>query len=314
MAPGAEVRSAHQESQLLAVTEYAPGDGLGLKALGLAEHAGHFEEVVDCAHDAEIRLFDRMCQRSNNRVRRQSISATFLTMLPEIVARIHERLAAVGLTASAASLAAGLSDSAIRNLERRAQKGSEGSANVTTLSALAPVLKTTVEYLLRGSNNSTVMPMVSGVRWVPLVGEVRAGAFLEAFEQEEPFERLPYTDPQYDRAELFALRVVGNSMDLEYPDGTIVICARAVQAGICEGDHVVLRRRDITGKVETTLKEIILNNGGVEFWPRSSDPKYQTPFVPPPQDADDQHTWEIDGVVVSIYRKRPPRRGIPIST
>lgn len=234
-------------------------------------------------------------------------------MLEDIVKRIEERLAATGLSAKAASEAAGLSEDAIRNMQRKVRAGVRAGVSTRTLAALAPVLETDVQFLLRGGHVEEQSAFPGGIRWVRLEGEVRAGAFLEVSETSEPEELLPYADEQYDRAELFALRVAGRSMDLEYPDGSIVICVRAVQSGVCEGDHVVLRRRDITGKVETTLKEVVVNGSQVEFWPRSSDPRYQSPFVPPPANDHTDEEWEVVGVVISIYRKRSARRGAPIS-
>lgn len=69
--------------------------------------------------------------------------------LPEILARIENRLSAVGLSASRASQKAGRPD-AIRNMQRAIREGRQGSVTVETISALAPVLRTTTEWLLTG--------------------------------------------------------------------------------------------------------------------------------------------------------------------
>jgi hypothetical protein len=69
--------------------------------------------------------------------------------LAEILARIESRLSAVRLSASKASLKAGKPD-AIRNMRRAVKEGRQGSVTVETISALAPVLRTTVEWLLTG--------------------------------------------------------------------------------------------------------------------------------------------------------------------
>lgn len=70
-------------------------------------------------------------------------------MLDEILKRIEARLKAVELDASVASKLAGLSDSAIRNIQRR--KSAEGvGISTATLFALAPVLQTTPAWLLEG--------------------------------------------------------------------------------------------------------------------------------------------------------------------
>jgi len=79
--------------------------------------------------------------------------------LKDILARIESRLKALGLTAYAASAAAGRPDS-IRNLRRLVEQIEAGApervgrrgVNIGTLAALAPVLETTAEWLLTGSD------------------------------------------------------------------------------------------------------------------------------------------------------------------
>lgn len=76
--------------------------------------------------------------------------------LKKIVARIEKRLKAVGLKAATASKLAGLSESAIYNLKRGAAgKISTKGANASTFAALAPVLKSTVEWLTTGKGPET---------------------------------------------------------------------------------------------------------------------------------------------------------------
>lgn len=76
-------------------------------------------------------------------------------MLNEILDRIEGRLKAVGLDATNASLQAGLGEDAIRNIRRtvKADKPDAG-ASTTTLIKLAPVLQTTVAWLIEGSDAS----------------------------------------------------------------------------------------------------------------------------------------------------------------
>lgn len=66
----------------------------------------------------------------------------------DILDRIEQRLIDVGLSASAASVAAGLSKDAIRNIRRARAQGVVVGVNVRTVEALAPVLKTTKAWLL----------------------------------------------------------------------------------------------------------------------------------------------------------------------
>lgn len=66
-----------------------------------------------------------------------------------ILARINERLSAMGLTAAAASRQAGLTVDAIRNLKRGVKDG-KGGSTIRTISALAPILGTSTSWLLDG--------------------------------------------------------------------------------------------------------------------------------------------------------------------
>lgn len=84
-------------------------------------------------------------------VKRQTSQITGVDNLKKIVSRIENRLKAVGMSAAAASKAAGLSSSAIYNLKRGAAgKIPTKGGNASTFSALAPVLKTTVAWLTSG--------------------------------------------------------------------------------------------------------------------------------------------------------------------
>lgn len=69
----------------------------------------------------------------------------------DLLARIDKRLEAVGLSESRAPQLAGMSDSTIRNLRRDLAAGKRRSMNTGTLGKLAPVLKTTVQWLLTGA-------------------------------------------------------------------------------------------------------------------------------------------------------------------
>jgi len=71
-------------------------------------------------------------------------------MLNEILKRIEMRLEAVGLEPAAASLRAGLSKDAIRNLQRNAKRSESAGMSTSTLIQLAPVLETSAAWLLEG--------------------------------------------------------------------------------------------------------------------------------------------------------------------
>lgn len=153
-----------------------------------------------------------------------------------------------------------------------------------------------------GIKEPSVLTPIS--RFVPLLGVVQAGVWAEIPEQQpEPEEMLPILLPGFEGAQLYALRVRGSSMDKFYPDNSLVIVCPAVEIGVRDGDHVVVRRK--RGMlVETTIKEIAQEKGGIALWPRSFDPNFQDPIrLQSVRDADEGP--EVIAVVVSTYVIRP---------
>ncbi|WP_304273999.1 LexA family transcriptional regulator [Caulobacter segnis] len=157
---------------------------------------------------------------------------------------------------------------------------------------------------------SVVPPIKNIARRIPVVGDVQAGVWLEAVVREtyEVEEYLPIDVAGYESATLRAMRVVGPSMNKLYPPGRFVVLADPAEAGIRNGDHVVVERRK-DSLTEITLKEYVEEaDGRVALWPRSDHPDYQEPFYLRTRDEADQDGVKIIGVVVADYRRRdrPP--------
>lgn len=153
------------------------------------------------------------------------------------------------------------------------------------------------------------MDIVRVRRSIPVAGEVRAGSWSRIPDEPEIGEWLPMEVPGYEGVELFAVKVVGRSMDQLYPDGTYVICAPPAETGIREDDCVVVRRTNADNLAETTLKQVTRVNGEVCLVPRSTDPDHQTPIPLPSRDELAQGGVEILGVVLVEYRKERRGRG-----
>ena len=202
-----------------------------------------------------------------------------------------------------------LSESAVRNHEN----GTNGIP-ASVAEAYAIVLKTTPDLYVFDKPTAAGgvvarLPQMAPMRQVDVIGDVRAGYWqsVRFVEDDEPEEKLSIDLPQFARAQLFGLRVIGNSMDREYPDGTRVVICPAVEIGVREGDHVIVRRRR-GDEVETTIKEVALETNGLALWPRSTDPAHQSPIrVRPDRESDDG--VEIIGVVVASYRVRQAQQG-----
>lgn len=111
----------------------------------------------------------------------------------------------LGLSAQAASKAAGLSPDAIRNMERAAKSGSRQGVSTRTVTALAPVLQTTVGWLLEGVGEEGTTDSV------PVVGYVGAGALATMFsEGQGPFDMVPA--PEGSTRHTVAAEIRGESL------------------------------------------------------------------------------------------------------
>lgn len=146
-------------------------------------------------------------------------------MLKEILERIHQRLDAVGLSASAASAKAGLSKDAIRNIERAVEHGKDAGASTTTLTRLAPILETSASWLIDGSG-----PEMETRFEVPLMGYVGAGAEVEPDNEQVPTEGLDQiTLPIPVPPDMIAFKVRGDSMLPAFKDSAIIVVHREQQ-------------------------------------------------------------------------------------
>ena len=122
--------------------------------------------------------------------------------LPEILKRIDGRLSVLGLSATGAAKEAGKPD-AIRNIRRAVESGARQGVSIVTLAALAPVLKTTVMWLMTGRESS--------FRNVPLVGLALAGGDTVTFaDAQGPFDEVDAPDWATDKT--VAVQIRGTSL------------------------------------------------------------------------------------------------------
>lgn len=172
-----------------------------------------------------------------------------------------------------------------------------------------------------------IPPVESGVEPHPAAfvtlevrGQVQAGYWLEALERpSDDWEVVPVPRPDGHRV-YFGLRVRGESMNLEYPEGTILVCVPYADYDhrVGTGDHVIVRRRHPeTGLFECTVKELRIDERRRSWlWPRSTHPEHQTPLLWPRTpaeiaDAAGAPDTEVIAVVVADYRVRRPGGGRP---
>lgn len=170
----------------------------------------------------------------------------------ELLQRIEERLKALGISAAAASRAAGASD-AIRNIRRAVRAGKETSVSVRTLQALAGVLQTSPGWLLSGEepappapSNVAIVdiarggPPEGGVR-VPILGVV-AGASISSFHiVNQQIDSVARPPGLAHVADAYALWVINESMAPMYAPGDL--CFIHPHKPAARNDAVVVRMK-----------------------------------------------------------------------
>lgn len=124
-----------------------------------------------------------------------------------------------------------------------------------------------------GESNVTSGPNLRGS--VPLISWVQAGDYAEAVDNLSTGEgeRIETTVPV--RAHTYALRVTGDSMEPEFPEGCIIIVEPDMEPH--HGDHIIVKN----GENEATFKQLIQD--GADWYLKPINPRY--PVKPLPKGA-----------------------------
>lgn len=168
----------------------------------------------------------------------------------------------------------------------------------------ARFFRVTPEWLLYGIDRGTTTPITLGPQ-LYVKGDVAAGVWREAWEV-EPDEWATFTGRADISAPIrarFGLRIVGESMNEIYPPGSIIECvAHAGGDPIPNGKRVIVQRIRYDGAIETTVKEYVRDDAGVEWLvPRTTNPSLQQP-IRCDQPGDDIERIEIIAQVVASIR------------
>jgi SOS-response transcriptional repressor LexA len=139
-----------------------------------------------------------------------------MSNLKAVLDRINKRLEILGLSATAASEKAGLSKDAIRNIYRGIETNKRFGLSTSTLQALADVLNTTPEWLMKGEGREVLN--------VPVVGRIGVGALLNAMK--EPYETVDA--PPESSEETVAIEVIGDSLLPKYEHGTVLYFSKRI--------------------------------------------------------------------------------------
>ena len=144
---------------------------------------------------------------------------------------------------------------------------------------------------------------------MPIRDRVQAGAWLLADDtsQVEPRRHAWARDPRFPHADQWLSEVFGDSVDrLGIFDGSLVHCVDFEGAGIAlqTGQVVEVERLRFGGSErELSIKQVELTPAGPLLWPRSTNPRWQTPLNLKPDNSEDEFVVAIRGLVVQSIRR-----------
>ena len=183
---------------------------------------------------------------------------------------------------------------------------------------LAPHLGTTAKELMfpeedentGNKSNGLAASWHGSIAKAKVCGIVCAGLWLESGDLlQTGFSQVPSVPTKFPELNQFSFQCHGPSMDLEnIRDGDYVVCVSFEEARESpqDKDLVVIERHN--GKLlERTVREAILGDGGISFWPRSTDERYRDPVVLAKIDdpvAEDGLSVTIVGLVVGVFSPR----------
>jgi transcriptional regulator with XRE-family HTH domain len=177
----------------------------------------------------------------------------------------------------------------------------------STLAKIAEASGEELPIIFRPAPDSFSMPSNAAEDVLPIRYEAAAGAWLATDEQhdqplgEETVRKLW----RFNGYPQWMERVVGDSMDKRLPPGTLVhvVDAIALHYEPRHGDIVVVVRSRAQGAfLERSIKEVVIDRGHVELWPRSHNPRWSEPLSPTQgvREGEDVEV-EIRGLVVQAY-------------
>lgn len=138
------------------------------------------------------------------------------------------------------------------------------------------------------------------VSGMPVVGIAKAGAFMDVsisdFENNE--EISVARDPRFPRAEQYALKVAGDSMNKMFNDGSYVICVNWADSGMeLRPDMCLHIERHQSPLVEVTLKRYATRSGKRYLDPQSTNAIHKPIEI----NGDDSTEIIIKGLVIGKW-------------
>jgi hypothetical protein len=239
--------------------------------------------------------------------------------LDAILRRIDRRLKKLKLSDRAASLAAGFSADLIRNMRRRYQRDARTSATTRALNNLAEPLKTSPEWLARGTGPEETNRLARADAQPPaavdgIVLRVRGiaspGIWVEAsVDPSLSVAPLVLADARFPPEAQYAIEVRGSAIDhIAHEGDYLVVLGDKAKLAPKHGDLVIVSRSIERGLRELTARRYCVDDHGTELRFESSDQRFVDPkhsgyraplrLEEPPKGE----KIEVRGVVLGVYR------------
>ena len=210
--------------------------------------------------------------------------------------RVRERRKQLGMSQTDLAEAIKSSQQSIGHIERGSR------LRPRKLKEIAETLNVSEDWLLGVTDNPSVK---TSPNFLQVLGEVQAGAFIEAIPYHDDIILPVVPNPKFKGYNQYMLKVVGNSMDQHYPNGSYVHCVHIEydpnELAPEHGDHVIVERR-LGAFREVTVKEYVLTSNGAELWPRSNDARWKEPITLHNGEPDIE--IQITALVVGFYFSR----------
>lgn len=188
------------------------------------------------------------------------------------------------------------------------ENGSRGYP-ARTAARYAKFFRVGPEWLLYGRGSFDPVVAEPALQALPLLGQVRAGAWLALDEsvQDEPVMLTAATDARYPHARQWLREVVGDSMNAKgILNGDLAHLVDWAEAGLelSNGQVIeVTRYRDGGELREVTLKEVeVKAPGHYLLWPRSTNPRWADPIVLNGSDDSGQEV-RVTGLLLAAIRR-----------
>lgn len=158
---------------------------------------------------------------------------------------------------------------------------------------------------LTNSDTATKHPVSYSVG-IPILGRVAVGVWLEqSFVDADDAEKVTYDRLPGDASpeSLFAVTPEGDSMNLAFPDKSILICRHLYNGHgqVKAGDYVIVERHAHDLRELTCKRLEIAENGDYLLCSESSNPKYSDPIVVP-RSLDDEHVDNGVSILGKVVR------------